>query len=169
MLTARDVGTLYDFIVASAQRFYYFFQSPQQHPLFIYFITFSFPKGSRAKYYTLKDALSYIAYMDRDTLALARREPYSSGEGQHVHVLLLMHRSINFRRFKTYAYRKTGGGFILHIEQVKPTIEDYANVLRYMFKGETRPEVLQLMGDVKNIILSLISLWRSFGRDLPKE
>ncbi len=133
--------------------------------MFIYFVTFSFPKGSRAKYFTLKDALNYIAYVDRDTLALARREPYSDGEGYHVHVLLLMRRSVNFRRFKAYAYRKADESFVLHIEHVNPTVEDYANVLKYMFKNETRPEILRLVGEAKNIILRLISLWRNFTKE----
>ncbi len=161
LLSSRDVSTIYDFIVASAQRFHYFFQSPRQHPLFIYFVTFSFPKNVRPRYFTLKDALNYIAYVDRDTLALARREPYSDGNGQHVHVLLLMSRSLNFRRFKAYAYRKAGTEFVLHVERVNPTVEDYVTALRYMFKTETRPEVLKVVNNAKNIILSLLSLWRS--------
>ncbi len=162
LLTAKDVATLYDFIVASAQRFYYFFQSPHQNPLFIYFLTFSFPKHRRGWYYTLKYALNYVALIDRNALVLARKEPYADKAGYHVHVLLLMNRSINFRKFKSYAYRKTNDSFVLHVERINPTLDDYVNVLRYMYKNEKRPEILQLINDTKNIILNLHSLWRNF-------
>lgn len=152
------------FVLDSADRFYHFFRSARDYPLFIYLVTISFQKHFDPSLQTVRDILSAVEMTDRDASLLLRKEPYSDGEGYHVHVLVLMSRSMNFRETRYMMYQRGEAQFVVHLEKVRTTVENFNEVVRYIFKNDTRPETIRIIENTKKMMNSVFSLWGNFPK-----
>ncbi len=164
LTTSRYPENVCRFILDSADRFYRFFQSARENPLFVYLVTISFRKHFDPSLQTVRDVLSVIEMTDRNASLLLRKEPYSDGEGYHVHVLTLTSRSMNFREVRSMMYQRGEAQFVVHLEKMKASVESFDEVMRYIFKNETRPEMIRVVENTKKMMNSTFLVWRNFPK-----
>jgi len=79
-------------------------------------------------------------------------------------VLVLMSRSMNFRETRYMMYQRGEAQFVVHLEKVRTTVENFNEVVRYIFKNDTRPETIRIIENTKKMMNSVFSLWGNFPK-----